>query len=136
VVPEPALLTSPQTPLLVDSGPRQSEVQQKTSPTVAGSGKTVATPGKTVTPGPTVPAIEKVKPPSSQPLSRNGGSVPALEKHVKLTARQLALKQKQKPPSSSNNPSKHVTLSKPQHVQQVQHVQPCKEGENCTNCST
>jgi hypothetical protein len=26
VVPEPALLTSPQTPLLVDCGPRQSEV--------------------------------------------------------------------------------------------------------------
>jgi hypothetical protein len=111
----------------VDSGPRQSEVQQKTSPTVAGSGKTVATPGKTVTPGPTVPAIEKVKPPSSQPLSRNGGSAPALEKHVKLTARQLALKQKQKPPSSSNNPSKHVTLSKPQHVQQTKHVQPVKK---------
>jgi hypothetical protein len=59
---------------------------------VTGSGKIVATPGKTVTYGktvtlvPAVPTKEKVKPPSTQPLSGNGGSVHALEKHVKLTA--------------------------------------------------
>jgi hypothetical protein len=124
VVPEPALLTSPQTPLLVDSGPRQSEVQQKTSPTVADSDKTVVTHGKTITSGPVVPTNEKVKPPSSQPLSRDGGSVHCVvEKRVKLTARQLALKEKQKPLSSSNNSSKLVTLQKPQHVHQPKHVQ-------------
>jgi hypothetical protein len=51
----PVQLAAPQTPLLLDSGPEQGVLQQKTSPTVVGSGKTVATPGKTVTTGPTVP---------------------------------------------------------------------------------
>jgi hypothetical protein len=70
----PAQLTAPQTPLQLAGEPAQSVEQQKTSPTVAGSDKTVVTPGKTVTKGPAVPT-QKVKPPSKpKPLPRVGGS--------------------------------------------------------------
>jgi hypothetical protein len=70
----PAQLTAPQAPLQLAGEPAQSVEQQKTSPTVAGSDKTVVTPGKTVTKGPAVPT-QKVKPPSKpKPLPRVGGS--------------------------------------------------------------